>query len=420
MSFEIDTIIRQVSAKGINDHIAFLSGLGPRVDGSPAELKAAAYIARNLEQYGLAVNRLPVPVPVISDRIDRLQVLEPERHEIKCVAHLRAGLTPPEGITARLVYVDKGFEADYGGKDVKGKIALAYESRPYEGEAPGEIGWHLDKIHRAARYGASAVILCTQRDDSYITTWGLWGLDERVDDVPSVGIAFPDLVRLRELAQKGPTQVHLTSTGHPQMGHSDVIWATVRGTRTPEEVILLIGGHKETVPSCPGANDNASGNAILLEVMRVFAQNKPEKTIIGMITCGEESGCWGGKAYLRQYQDWLRDRLKVVITFDQVVSGDVRMVGHGNSHFNQVMIETAAELGYHLGLTNDPANPVASGLGDSEPFVEAGFPGIMLAGWFSDRFYHCGGDTIDKINPNFVKVWADVIAATTLKLCHSN
>jgi hypothetical protein len=109
--------------------------------------------------------------------------------------------------------------------------------------------------------------------------------------------------------------------------------------------------------------------------------------------------------------------LKLVITFDQVISGDVRLVGQGNDRYNQLMIETAAELGYHLGLTNDPANPVASGLADSEPFVEAGFPGIMLGGWWSDPFYHCNGDTLDKVNPNFVKVWADVIGATTLKVC---
>jgi aminopeptidase YwaD len=414
---EIDDLIRQISAKQLYDHIAYLSGLGPRLDGSPAELKAAKYITRNLEQYGLEVQRLSLPTPVIADRLDRLEALTPEYFEITCVAHMRAGLTPPAGITAELVYVGKGFESDYTNRDVAGKIALAYESQPYEGEAPGQIGWHLDKIRRAVKYGAKAVIFCTQRGDSHITTWGLWGLDERIDEVPSVGIGFPDLVRLRKLAQQKAVQVRLISTGQIQQGYSDVIWATAPGTCLPEEVILLIGGHKETVPSCPGANDNASGNAILLELMRVFAQNKPEKTIIGMVTCGEESGCWGGKAYLQQYRDWLQNRLKLVITFDQVISGDVRLVGQGNDRYNQLMIETAAELGYHLGLTNDPANPVASGLADSEPFVEAGFPGIMLGGWWSDPFYHCNGDTLDKVNPNFVKVWADVIGATTLKVC---
>lgn len=420
MHAQAETIIRRISARRIGQHIEYLSDLGPRVDGSPGDHQATEYLAHNLEQAGLRVNRITVPVPVVNDRIDLIKVQHPQPYHVLCTANMRAGLTPPEGITAALVDVDKGLERDYACKDVTGKLALAYESRPYEAESRDQIGWHLEKIHRAANHGAQALIFCNQRSDSFITTWGLWGLDEQIDSVPSVGISYPDLLKLRETAAQDGNRVCLVSTGQVVSGHSDVIWTIIPGTRLPDEVILLIGGHKETVPSCPGANDNASGNAILLELMRVFAENPLDRTLVGLVTCGEESGCWGGKAFLHQRQDWLRDRLKVVMTFDQVVSGDVRLVGHGSARHNQLMIETAAELGYYLRLTNDPADPVACGLGDSQPFVEAGFPGVMMSGWWSDRFYHSGGDTKDKVNPNFAKVWADVIAATAAKIASSD
>lgn len=51
------------------------------------------------------------------------------------------------------------------------------------------------------------------------------------------------------------------------------IEAILPGTKFPEQVIVL-GAHYDTVPGTPGADDNASGIAALLELARVFA-NKP-------------------------------------------------------------------------------------------------------------------------------------------------
>src|SRR5688572_30030738 len=51
-----------------------------------------------------------------------------------------------------------------------------------------------------------------------------------------------------------------------------------RGTTHPGEIVL-IGAHYDTVPSTPGADDNASGVAVLLALAEVFVRAEPQKTL---------------------------------------------------------------------------------------------------------------------------------------------
>src|SRR5687768_5312614 len=52
-----------------------------------------------------------------------------------------------------------------------------------------------------------------------------------------------------------------------------------RPGRGQAEGILLVGAHYDTVPGSPGADDNASGVAGLLELSRAFAALRPERTV---------------------------------------------------------------------------------------------------------------------------------------------
>ena len=59
------------------------------------------------------------------------------------------------------------------------------------------------------------------------------------------------------------------------------------GLRRPGE-ILLIGAHYDTVRNCPGANDNASGVAAMLEISRYFAERSPSVTVRFVAFVNEE------------------------------------------------------------------------------------------------------------------------------------
>jgi Zn-dependent M28 family amino/carboxypeptidase len=50
----------------------------------------------------------------------------------------------------------------------------------------------------------------------------------------------------------------------------------------------LLGAHYDTVPGCPGANDNTSGVAALLELSRLFASVEPALTVRFVAFVNEE------------------------------------------------------------------------------------------------------------------------------------
>lgn len=62
---------------------------------------------------------------------------------------------------------------------------------------------------------------------------------------------------------------------------------TRHGVRLPDEIILL-GAHYDTVSGSPGADDNASGVAALLEISRLFADMAPARTVRFVAFANEE------------------------------------------------------------------------------------------------------------------------------------
>jgi len=76
--------------------------------------------------------------------------------------------------------------------------------------------------------------------------------------------------------------------------------ATVKGCETPEKVYVMTGHYDSRVTDVlnyeadsPGANDDASGTAIAMELARILAKRKPKSTIILAAVAGEEQGLYG-------------------------------------------------------------------------------------------------------------------------------
>jgi Zn-dependent M28 family amino/carboxypeptidase len=76
-----------------------------------------------------------------------------------------------------------------------------------------------------------------------------------------------------------------------------------------ENLPIIIGAHYDTVPGTPGADDNATGVAVLLELAAELA-SKPLKYPVQLVAFDmEESGCWGSKhhaAKCKQQQQSIR------------------------------------------------------------------------------------------------------------------
>jgi hypothetical protein len=84
------------------------------------------------------------------------------------------------------------------------------------------------------------------------------------------------------------------------------VLATLRGSVTPERVYVVSGHYDSRVTDvmnatsdAPGADDDASGVAVVLELARVMAKRRPAATIVFAAVAGEEQGLYGS-TYLAQ------------------------------------------------------------------------------------------------------------------------
>lgn len=80
------------------------------------------------------------------------------------------------------------------------------------------------------------------------------------------------------------------------------VLAIQKGTGDPNEVVIVAGHIDSRVSDvmdftsdAPGANDNGSGSALVMEAARVLAGEKFDGTIVYALLSGEEQGLWGGK-----------------------------------------------------------------------------------------------------------------------------
>jgi hypothetical protein len=108
------------------------------------------------------------------------------------------------------------------------------------------------------------------------------------------------------------------------------IVATLRGTTSPERVYVVTGHYDSRVTDvmdatsdAPGADDDASGVAAVMEMARVFATRRTEATLVFAAVAGEEQGLYGSDHMAQVFKDANTD-------IQGMFSNDI--VGTGNAH----------------------------------------------------------------------------------------
>jgi hypothetical protein len=156
----------------------------------------------------------------------------------------------------------------------------------------------------------------------------------------------------------------------------------------------------------PGADDNASGVAVLLELARQMASSgASQRTVIFVAFTGEESGLLGSKRYVGAASPWPASQAIGMVNLDTVgrlFGGKILVLG-SNSATEWIHIVNGA--GY---VTGAPVEAVMTDPGgsDQKSFIEIGVPAVQLfTGAHAD--YHKPGDTADRIDgAGLVKVAA--------------
>jgi hypothetical protein len=147
----------------------------------------------------------------------------------------------------------------------------------------------------------------------------------------------------------------------------------------------------------PGADDNASGVALLLELARYFSAARPELSLVFVAFTGEEAGRLGSRHYVEQQIG--RDpgnRIRAMLNLDtlgRLEGRELLVLGTGSAREWPHILRGA---GYVTGL---PVTSVADdyGASDQKSFLEAGVPAVQLfAGPHGD--YHRASDSLDKLD----------------------
>ncbi len=100
--------------------------------------------------------------------------------------------------------------------------------------------------------------------------------------------------------------------------------ATLPGRVTPERIYVVTAHYESRVTDvmdAPGADDDASGVAVVMEPARVFAARRPEATIVFAAVAGEEQGLYGSDHMAQVYRDRNAD-IQAMFSNDIVGTGD--------------------------------------------------------------------------------------------------
>ena len=137
-----------------------------------------------------------------------------------------------------------------------------------------------------------------------------------------------------------------------QVGQSTTsnIMGTQIGLVRPDDW-YIVGGHMDAVPTgnAPGAVDNASGCAAVIEMARIASQYTFEATLIFICYSGEEQGLYGSEFHADTLtNEGDNSKVKAVLTLD--------MVGYTSNSDHELLIESAAT---YQSLMNEMAQNAA-------------------------------------------------------------
>ena len=154
----------------------------------------------------------------------------------------------------------------------------------------------------------------------------------------------------------------------------------------------------------PGANDGASGVAVLLELSRVIPKNI-EKNIWLVFFDAEDQGNipdWDWILGSRYFVENLTTSPDAVIIIDMIGDQDLKIYKEYNSDVNLTdeIWSVADSLGYKSVFVPEYKYGI---LDDHIPFIEKGYPSIDIID-FDYEYWHTINDTSDKVSPDSLEI----------------
>lgn len=335
------------------------------------------------------------------------------------MTYLNSVSTPENGISAQVIQLTS--DTDLTKITLKNKIIFTeLRERPdykllLEKGAFGVVSYNNPDYLQPEKNSTSIQFrgLPPQKED------GLWG----------IALSYDAKEILKEAFKKGPVELLVKINTKIYASEELTVIANVKGSELPEERLVFSAHVQE-----PGANDNASGVGVQLEMAAITAklliENKIEvkrtltflwgdeiistrryiqedpsrasqiKWGISLDMVGENTAVTGGSFLIEKMPDpsaiWTRGSDNHTEWGGEVLSLKDMKPHYLNDFIIQIFKKQGAFADWKIST-----NPFEGG-SDHTPFLEADIPGLLL--WhFTDQFYHTDNDRIDKVSQSTLR-----------------
>ncbi|MGB7295036.1 MAG: M20/M25/M40 family metallo-hydrolase [Candidatus Aminicenantales bacterium] len=418
-----------------------------RLTGHEGYTAAAKWAASKFKQWGLKpfsresgyLQAYPSPY-VIIDQAEMTLFLKEKSEDAKETTVKKVTLEPEKEFlpllfsdsgdrTGELVFVGWGISApdlgydDYSGLDVAGKFVLCFRGTPDRDDRRFEPHDHHRARMRTARdKGACGLIyiydeIVSNPNGDWIEGFMPAEITIKVADtvLKEKGITAVE-VREDLSTYKRPLSFPLGAKAHlkvearpfPDGIGYNVVGYVEGSDATLRQECLVVGGHFDHNGFhmgllFPGADDNASGSAAVMEIAEAFSklEKKPKRSVVFALFGGEEMGLQGS-SYFVEHIPLPFSRVDTMFNFDMVGEGDGTGIGYSEDtpELKTLLEEADRQVGT-LGRAY-PIRGVGVRGSDHAPFYQKGIPCVSFHSNGPHLHYHQTGDTIYRINPDMI------------------
>jgi aminopeptidase YwaD len=360
-----------------------LVNMGARVAGTPVMEKASAYLVEEYRKAGYITQVQTFNYQKFVDSGSNL-IVNGVSIEGKALNN-----TIPGKLNAPLVAVPNvGRTSDFEQVNVKGAIAIVRR---------GEIRFS-EKADHATAAGAIGLVIVNNKPGDL--DGGMLGEPPKI---PVLALSSERGNPLLEQAQNAPVNISLNVNAQQQVVTGRNVIAHLPGVTKPN---IILGAHYDSVPGSPGANDNASGTAVVLALARNLSHTNLGRQAWFVAFDGEEDGLHGSRAFVNTAKPEFLSGLKGMLNFDMVGVNEELGIGGTSSltAFAKNVKPDMKVLGSYAGS-------------DHTPFAKKGVPVLFFYRGQEPNYHTPNDKTVD---PKLLNQTAQVALDIVKRLLQAN
>ncbi|RLE81457.1 MAG: hypothetical protein DRJ52_04170 [Thermoprotei archaeon] len=231
----------------------------------------------------------------------------------------------------------------------------------------------------------------------------------------------------KEIGLESYIQVFYTRSFNGNIVKAFNVYGIKRGE--VDKYIVLIAHHDVVPWTVEGANDNAAGLAVLLELARVFSQRNTRLGVIFLSPDAEETGLWGTRFFVKEFP--YVDRVVAAISIDMCAWKEAE--GYALYAFNSAedplelcdggllyLMKAHEKFGYLIKVS-EPVLAARLGLmtlfgTDSQVFVSKGIQAVGISDYPLYPYWHTVEDSLDKVSKESLKRVGDLLERIVLTI----